>query len=293
MNLRLLKAVAACAVLTTYSGATGAAAITEDLGVRLDVSDPLQRTVHAFLEKNAGKKVGMVIGRGNVQGIAESRIWLDSLKGLQWLFVDPGDTLGNRFFNNHQDERQGNALKTTWPLSFSIEGQFDAVVFDNGVLQYIGDNGETLQLMRELSSRQMELKIRLSNGFVVSRESFESPYKFWEWLVATKPIEEVRLESYYYPKIATATARQTDIMRKSLMTAQRALKKGGALVIPIGGPMNDTCLKGLLCWDNVASLTRYNYPNYATLLENPTLPQNAPGMGASYGDYFIAVTNNQ
>lgn len=67
----------------------------------------------------------MVIGRGNVQGIAEERITIDSLKGLRWLFVDPGDAGAVGYLHdNYQDETQGNALKTTWPVDFSLAGQF-------------------------------------------------------------------------------------------------------------------------------------------------------------------------
>lgn len=115
---------------------------TVEPGMHLDVRDPLQQTVRRFLDANKAKKLGMVIGRGNVQGIAEERITIDSLKGLRWLFVDPGDVGAVGYLqDNDQDETQGNALKTTWPVDFSLAGQFDAVVIDDGVLQYIGDEG--------------------------------------------------------------------------------------------------------------------------------------------------------
>jgi hypothetical protein len=99
--------------------------------INLNDSHPLQRAVHTFLEKNNGKKLGMVIGRGNVQGVADFRIQIDSLKGLKWLFVDPGDSgVDGWFHNNQQDETLGNALNTTWPVDFSLAGLFDAVVVD-------------------------------------------------------------------------------------------------------------------------------------------------------------------
>jgi hypothetical protein len=122
MRSILLRFQAACFLSYFYVSTSMGGALQSDFWVNLDVSDPLQKTVQAFLEKNAGKKLGMVIGRGNVQGIAESRITNDRLKGLVWLFVDPADTCGSRFFCNWQDESQGNALKTQWPVKFHLLG---------------------------------------------------------------------------------------------------------------------------------------------------------------------------
>lgn len=161
MRLTLITLATASAVLTAFCGVSGASAAPENLGIRLDVSDPLQKTVQKFLEKNKGEKLGLVIGRGNVQGIAEERIAIYSLKRLEWLFVDPGDTLRDRFINNDQDESLGNALKTTWPLSFSLQGQFDAVVFDYGTLQYIGDDGTKLRLTAEAEFYKAKQQLRV------------------------------------------------------------------------------------------------------------------------------------
>jgi hypothetical protein len=289
MRFILLRFLAACCLSYFYLSASMGGALQSDFWVSLDVSDPLQKTVQAFLEKNAGKKLGMVIGRGNVQGIAESRITIDSLKGLEWLFVDPADTCGSRFFGNWQDESQGNALKTQWPVNFSLAGLFDAVVIDYGTLEYIGDNGRENELRRECFEKMTALKVVLLNGMVVSKEWFDSEQSFYRWLMANKSPEVEKMAEKYISKIELAKYQHRGRLIKGLNDAKKALKAGGMLIIPAGGVIQDRHLKGILCWNGVRSLKRFSPPNSDALPESPVLPENAPGMGAYYGDYYEII----
>jgi hypothetical protein len=285
----------------------------------LDASDPLQKTVQAFLEKNAGKKLGMVIGRGNIQGIAESRITNESLKGLQWLFVDPGDTERARFVRNDQDEAEGNALKTTWPLNFSLLGVFDAVVFDFGTLKYIGDDGteDRADARRQYFQEKMKLSVtfdketmkyrvvdgagrteniqNLASG-IVSKDSFPGGLCFFNlWLEENNPPELQPLKQKYDPiiaeedgKIAEARARQKEVLKKGLKDAYTSLRAGGTLIIPSDGTIRDLSLTEILgAPDDDLRTVIVDNPN--ELGESPILPQNSRGMGTSYSAAYFEV----
>lgn len=245
--------------------------------ITLDARVPLQKTVQTFLEKNSRNKLGMVIGRGNVQGVAEERIMLDSLKGLKWLFVDPGDAGAVGYLrDNDQDEMQGNALKTTWPLSFSLEGQFDAVVFDYGTLQYIGDDGTMGRSTAEVEfyKAKQQLKIKFNeqtmnayvedggrthqftvpeSGVIDAGVFAQAPYRFDYWLDQNNPPELVLLTEAYASRrerekqnIHAARHRQRETLKRGLRDAYVSLKPGGTLIIPIDGTLNGIDLPAVL-----------------------------------------------
>lgn len=275
--------------------------------ISLDLNDPLQKTVQNFLEKNAGNKLGLVIGRGNVQGIAEERITIDSLKGLQWLFVDPADTLGKKFHDNQQDEAQGNALKTTWPLSFSLEGQFDAVVFDYGTIQYIGHDGEAKRLGIELGDKQMDLRVTQPNGDVISKSSFDAPYKFQDWLTENKPVEFVAIEQAYAPLIAEAKRKQKETLIKGLKDAYASVRAGGTLIVPIDSTLSGISLpeilgvpKNLVVKKTLDNFPKLNQQNSQILndgttytfydgAESPVLPEITKGMKTWFSDFYTVT----
>lgn len=247
-----------------------------------------QKVYGDFIKTHTQDKKGMVLGRGNVQGVDERRITIPELKKLSWLFVDPGETEG-RFYNNPQDVTQGNALVTTWPVDFSINDVFDAVVFDDGVLQYIGDDGVGLRLGQEFVQKFMELVITKTDGTTVSKKSFEFPYQFQDWLIANRPEEFVRLEAQYWPQRQAAREKQRKTLEKGLLNAYLALKRGGMLIVPIDGSIDGIDLVSL--WSiSDADLVRHSIKDIDyTLGNSPVLPHLAEGMGADHGDFYSVI----
>lgn len=248
----------------------------------------VQKVYSDFVKAHQRDKRGMVIGRGNVQGVAEERIAIPELKGLSWLFVDPSDADG-RFSNNPQDSTRGNALTTTWPTTFAIKDTFDAVVFDYGVTQYIGDDGTGLRLGQEYYQKQIELVIERAGGATLSKSSFDAPYKFQDWLVANRPAEFLPLEAQYLPPIQAARKRQREALEKGLLDAYLALGRGGVLIIPIDGSTDGIDFVNLLSISEV-DLVRQSIKNMSDSFdESPVLPELTRGMGTSYGDYYSIV----
>jgi hypothetical protein len=171
----------------------------------------------------------------------------------------------------------------------SLAGLFDAVVIDYGTLEYIGDNGRVNNLASKYIEKMTALKVVLLNGMVASKEWFDSEQTFYRWLKAHRPIEAVAISQKYNAMIEHAKFRQRRLLIKGLNDAKKALKAGGTLIIPAGGVIQDRHLKGILCWNGVRSLKRFSPPNSDALPESPVLPENAPGMGAYYGDYYEIV----
>ncbi|MDP3936018.1 MAG: hypothetical protein Q8Q56_03425, partial [Alphaproteobacteria bacterium] len=242
-----------------------------------------------FIEARANDRIGMVIGRGNVQGIDEDRITIPELKGLSWLFLDPGNAGHGVYFRaNEQDATQGNALATKWPVDFSIKESFDAVVFDYGTLQYIGDDGSETLLGREYFDKQMALVITKPDGTKLSQNSFKAPYIFRNWLLDNNPPEHAPLKSHYEPLIQAAKKRQRKILERGLIDAYLALKRGGMLIIPIDATVTGINFVNLLSI-SAADLVRKRIANGDLLTDSPVLPQLTRGMGTSYSDYYSIV----
>ncbi|QOL20094.1 hypothetical protein [Candidatus Bodocaedibacter vickermanii] len=249
-----------------------------------------QKIFSDFVNAHQQDKRGMVIGRGNVQGVADVRITIPELKGLSWLFVDPGDAGAVGYLhNNKQDTTQGNALATTWPVDFSTEGLFDAVVFDDGALQYIGNDGTEVRLGPEYFQKQMALVVTKEDGTQLSKNSFQYPYLFQDWLLANRPAEFLRLEAQYQPLISAARKKQRKILEKGLHDAYRALKRGGVLIVPVDGAVDGIDFVNLLSISS-ADLVRHRIEAMgANVTESPILPEIARGMGTAHGDYYSIV----
>ena len=243
-----------------------------------------------FLRAHANDRLGMVIGRGNVQGIAEERITIPVLKGLSWLFVDPGDAGAVGYLqDNTQDTTQINALATTWPVDFSIKNTFDAVVFDYGTIQYIGYDGSEGRFRGEYFQKQMALVITEAGGTKRSKDSFDAPYKFQDWLFANNPPEQAVLNNYYKPLILAARERQRKTLERGLLDAYLALKRGGVLIIPIDGSVNGIDFVNLLSISE-GDLGRHSIASMGdALTESPVLPQLTKGMGTSYSDFYSII----
>lgn len=81
-------------------------------------------------------------------------------------------------------------------------------------------------------------------------------------------------------------------MKKELKDAYSSLKVGGTLIIPIDETLEGVNLSKVLevsedriVWSDLSALAR----NPDVITESPVLPQNARGMGTSYGDYYTVV----
>lgn len=295
--------LSATLMLGTLTGAWGSCALgqeakdpasvsgaaVEQTALQSETAEGPQKVFSEFIQAHESNKRGMVIGRGNVQGIAEERITIPELKNLSWLFVDPGDAGDVGYLHdNAQDTSQGNALATTWPVIFSTRGAFDAVVIDYGTLPYFGNDGVVDRLGQEYFSKQMALVIAQVNGAKISKTSFAAPCLFQGWILKNRPAEFLPLEAQYWPLIQAEEKKQRQNLEKGLLDAYLALRRGGVLIIPIDGSISRIDFVNLLSISG-ADLVRHSIINGDCLAESPVLPQIRKGMGAWYGDYYSIV----
>jgi hypothetical protein len=203
------------------------------------------------------------------------------------LFVDPGNAGAVGYLHdNDQDTTQKNALATAWPVDFPVKGVFDAVVFDYGTTQYIGDDGSQRRLRSEYFEKQMELVITKADGTKLSKNSFQYPYLFQDWLLANNPPEHEALKKHYEPFIFAAIEKQKQILQKGLLDAYLALRRGGVLILPVDGSIDGIDLVSLLSI-SAEDLDRRDIASMSsTFEESPVLPQLTRGMGTSYGDFY-------
>ena len=151
--------------------------------------------------RSPGRKA-LVIGRGNLQGVDESRIPLEQLKGLKWFFLDP--------LPHHQDPRQPNCLQARIPIEDQeiqrgLLEAFDVVLLDQGVIQYIASDEESGNLMRQRFS-------------ALSAEPD---------MAGKKAIKE----SYALP-LYLASSREAEQEARMLQEIFKFVKPGGSLMLP-------------------------------------------------------------
>lgn len=196
-------------------------------------------------------------------------------------------------------------------------------MIDDGVLQYIGDEGAESKATgrRDYYQEKTELNVKFNSETMkatvtnhvgqefpvivpgsgwISKESFPwGVYLFDFWLEQNNPPELQPLKEKYGPiiekerkEIEAARQHQKEILKKGLKDAYSSLKVGGTLIIPIDGTLNGVDVPGALgvSEDRVvrnALSTLLQDPSLLT--ESPILPQNARGMGTGWGDYYTVI----
>jgi hypothetical protein len=167
----------------------------------------------------------LVIGRGNIQGVVVDKITDPLLQGISnWFFLDP-------IPQHHNNPQTPDSIISKWPPTSDLEatftGKFDRVLFDFGVLEYIGYTGELSKLIGRRYADIMNIKGDRT------RESFEYPYQYENYIRATYPEQATPIHDKCHAALLIAEDTQRSVLKKGIQSAFSCLKSGGHLFIPL------------------------------------------------------------
>ncbi|MBY0462688.1 MAG: hypothetical protein K2Q34_05870 [Alphaproteobacteria bacterium] len=229
-----------------------------------------------FASIEASATPGLIIGRGDLQGIDTAKVTEPILKSVSdWFFLDPIAT-------HHTSPQTPHSILTKWPnveLSASFSGKFHAVVFDFGVLNYLGETGEESTLGGAKFEEIMNI-----NG-VEARRAFTGPaWKYQDQMYDTFPDKAAAIEAHYSTLLEEVKRKKQVVLEEGIRSAFAAVRPTGHLFIPLEPrlrDMNKTIIAGIL---KISSddIKEGSFSVGTESSDSPLLPEVKKGDGFSY-----------
>lgn len=168
---------------------------------------------------------GLVIGRGNRQGIDTAKITDPTLKGISdWFYLDP-------IAAHHTSPQTPYSIIVKWPnaeLAAALSDKFNAVIFDFGVLNYLGETGAEAILLRARFEEIMNL------GGEEARRNLTGPvWKYQDSMYETFPTETATIEARYAAHLKEVAEKKQLIIEQGIQSAFASIKPKGHLFVPL------------------------------------------------------------
>ncbi len=219
----------------------------------------------------------LVIGRGNAQGVVAGKVTDPLLQDVSgWFFLDP-------IPQHHNSPQSPDSIVSKWPPTSDLEatfaGKFSRVLFDFGVLNYIGDTGEIGTLLR---GRYAEIMSITGDR---TKESFEYPYQYADYVRATYPEKTTPIHDKCQSCLRAVEDAQHSVLEQGIQSAFSCLKSGGHLFVPIEERLPYLDAANLARTLGI-SATQIHAESWTSLdgewtSDNPLLPEVQKGDGCS------------